>query len=424
MQKEAKALTDLAPTHSAQVPFGMSLKAQQRLAQRGRTWTSFLLTCPYLLFILITFAVPIGVMLFRSVQNPELAETMPATAAAFQEWLSGGLPPEDLVRIFVTDVITARENQTITLVAKRLNVEVAGFRGMLLSTARRAPAPDSPDLLRQLIGVDPRWGEPRYWAAIKHAAPRYTIRYLLAAVDREFDPSGSIVKTAPEQRIYLTLLGRTLWISVAVTLISLALGYPVAYLLASLPTRYSNLLLLLLLLPFWTSLLVRTTAWLVLLQNEGLVNDLAIWLGIADEPMQLVRNRFGVYVAMTHILLPFMVLPIFSVMKGISPAHMRAAFSLGAGPVRSFLRIYLPQTLSGICAGGLLVFIMSLGYYITPALVGGPSDQMLSYFIAFNANTTLNWGLAAALSIMLMLCVGLFFMIYSRVVGVDKLRLG
>ncbi|NJO32683.1 MAG: ABC transporter permease [Rhodospirillales bacterium] len=385
---------------------------------------SFLLTCPYLLFILVTFALPIGVMLLRSVQNPELGETMPATAAAFQEWPGGGLPPEALVRIFAADVIAARENQTITLVAKRLNVEIAGFRGLLLSTARQMPAPDSGNLQRQLIDLDSRWSEPRYWAAIKHAAPRYTVRYLLATIDREFDVDGSIVKTAPDQRIYLTLLARTLWISVAVTLICLALGYPVAYLLAGLPTRYSNLLMLLLLLPFWTSLLVRTTAWLVLLQREGLINDLAIWFGVTNEPMELVRNRFGVYVAMTHILLPFMVLPIFSVMKGISPSHMRAAFSLGAGPMRAFVRIYLPQTLPGICAGGLLVFIMSLGYYITPALVGGPADQMLSYFIAFNANATLNWGLAGALSIVLMLCVGVFFAIYSRIVGIDKLRLG
>lgn len=417
-------MTHAVGIHASTRAFDTGLRAQQSRAERRRTAISLLLTGPYLLFILVTFALPIALMLLRSVQNPEIAETLPATAAAFQEWRGDGLPPEELVRIFARDVVAASESQTITLAAKRLNFEIPGFRGMLLRTARDMPNPQTPALLAQLIELDPRWGEARYWTAIKHAAPRYTVRYLLATIDREFAADGSIVQTAPANRIYLTLLGRTLWIGLAVTMICLMLGYPVAFLLASLPTRHSNILMLLLLLPFWTSLLVRTTAWLVLLQNEGLVNDAGIWLGLWDQPVQLVRNRFGVYVAMTHILLPFMVLPIFSVMKGISPSHMRAAFSLGAGPMRSFLRVYLPQTLSGVGAGVLLVFIMSLGYYITPALVGGPSDQMLSYFIAFNANATLNWGMAAALSIVLMLCVGVFFALYSRMVGVDRLRIG
>jgi putative spermidine/putrescine transport system permease protein len=200
------------------------------------------------------------------------------------------------------------------------------------------------------------------------------------------------------------------------------LGYPVAFLLATAPTKYGNLLMLLLLLPFWTSLLVRTTAWLVLLQNEGLVNHFLIWVGVFDAPQQLIRNRLGLYVAMTHILLPFMILPLFSVMKGIPPVLMRAAYSLGSGPVRAFFRIYLPQTLPGLGAGALLVFIMSLGYYITPALVGGPGDQMLSYFIAENASATLNWGMAAALSLALLACVAVALVIFTRI-GSQVLRL-
>jgi putative spermidine/putrescine transport system permease protein len=262
------------------------LSARQRRAERRRSVVSFLLTGPYLFFILITFALPIALLLTRAIQNPELSETLPATATAFREWRADGLPPEELVRIFVRDIAQARENQTITLVAKRLNFEIPGFRGILLHTARDLPDRQTPELLRQLIEIDPRWGEPRYWAAIKHAAPRYTARYLLATLDREFAADGSIVQTAPTNRIYLTLLGRTLWISFAVTMICVVLGYPVAFLLANLPTRHSNILMLLLLLPFWTSLLVRTTAWLVLLQNEGLINDAAIWLGLWDQPLR------------------------------------------------------------------------------------------------------------------------------------------
>jgi len=137
----------------------------------------------------------------------------------------------------------------------------------------------------------------------------------------------------------------------------------------------------------------------------------------------LVRNRIGVYIAMVHILLPLMVLPMYSVMKGIDPYHLKAAASLGARPIRSFLKVYLPQTIPGAGAGVLLVFILSLGYYITPALVGGPTDQMLSYFIYFHANNTVNWGLAAALSVVLMVCVLVFFSIYQRLVGVGNMRM-
>jgi putative spermidine/putrescine transport system permease protein len=209
-----------------------------------------------------------------------------------------------------------------------------------------------------------------------------------------------------------------------VTLWCLVLGYPLAYKLASLPARVSNLLLILVLLPFWTSLLVRTGAWVVLLQREGLVNDALLALRLIEQPLQLVYNRFGVYVAMTHILLPFMVLPLYSVMRGIPPQYMRAAASLGARPLRAFLRIYLPQTMPGIAAGCLLVFILAIGYYITPALVGGVNDQMISYFVAFYTNQTVNWGMASALGAVLLIATLALFVLYARLVGIDRLKLG
>jgi putative spermidine/putrescine transport system permease protein len=383
---------------------------------------AILLISPCLLFLLVTFALPIAAMLFRSIEDPELADTLPRTAAAFQAWDGVGLPPEDLVRIFARDVAVARETGTIGIAARRLNFEVPGFRGLLLQTARDLPNPEAPGLLQRLSESDARWQNPLYWRAIKDAAPRFTARYFLAAAGLQPGSDGTLVQPDPKRQIYPRLLARTLWISLVVTVLCTMLGYPVAFLLATAPTKYSNLLMLLLLLPFWTSLLVRTTAWLVLLQNEGLVNHVLVWAGLFDEPQQLIRNRLGLYVAMTHILLPFMILPLFSVMKGIPPVLMRAAYSLGAGPVRAFFRIYLPQTLPGLSAGALLVFIMSLGYYITPALVGGPGDQMLSYFIAENASATLNWGMAAALSLALMACVAVALMIFARI-GSHPLRL-
>ena len=182
--------------------------------------------------------------------------------------------------------------------------------------------------------------------------------------------------------------------------------------------------MILVLLPFWTSLLVRTAAWVVLLQREGPINGVLQALRITEQPLQLIYNRFGLYVAMTHVLLPFMILPLYSVMRAIPPQLMRAAASLGARPVRAFAQVYLPQTAPGIGAGCLLVFILAIGYYITPALVGGTDDQMISYFIAFFTNQTMNWGMAAALGAVLLAATLILFALYARLVGLDRLRLG
>jgi putative spermidine/putrescine transport system permease protein len=375
----------------------------------------------------VVFVVPIAALLALSVDNPEVALVLPRTAAAIQDWDAEALPGPELVAVFTEEVRQAYADKTVAKAGKRLNYDLSGFRSLLIKTGRDVkPVADvEPSAhIDMLIAIDERWGDIQYWRAIKKAAAPYTLFYLLAAVDRKIDVFGSIQPADPEEAIYVDVLIRTFWISLVVTLACLALGYPIAYLLATLPTRIANLLLILVLLPFWTSLLVRTTAWTILLQDHGVVNDLGRFLGLWSEPLTLVHNRVGVYVAMTHILLPFMVLPMYSVMKGIDPHQTRAAVSLGAPPAIAFLRVYLPQSVPGIGAGCLLVFILSLGYYITPALVGGPKDQMLSYFIAFFTNQTLNWGLAAALSVVLLTLVMVMFGVYHRLVGVDKMKLG
>ena len=269
---------------------------------------------------------------------------------------------------------------------------------------------------KTLSKINPAWGERATWAAIKGASGPMTSFYLLATLDLTRNVDGAIVAAPPDQAIYRDVFARTFTISFGVTALCLILGFPVAYLLATLPPRRSNLLMIFVLLPFWTSLLVRTCAWIVLLQREGVVNNSLRWLGIVDEPLRLIYNRFGVYVAMTHVLLPFMILPLYSSMKAISPAYMRAAASLGASPVTAFLRVYLPQTLPGIGAGCLLVFILALGYYITPALVGGAADQMISYFIALYTTETVNWGLASALGAVLLLATLLLAAVYGKLV--------
>jgi putative spermidine/putrescine transport system permease protein len=383
-----------------------------------------LLVLPMLAFLLVTFLAPIGRMLYRSVEDPELGAVLPETAAALRAWNGIGLPPEAVFQALAREIPPASEARTLASVAQRLNHDISGFRSLLLRTARRLPPERTGNAREILIGLDPRWGLSRTWVTMRRAAFPTTDFYLLTAVDLDRDASGDIVGVPPTEAVFVDILLRTLWISALVTAISLILGYPVAYLLATLPPRTSNLLMILVLLPFWTSLLVRTSAWVVLLQNEGIINGVMLSLGLIDTPIQMIFNRFGVYVAMTHVLLPFMVLPLYSVMKGISPAHMRAAASLGAPPWTAFVRVYLPQTLPGITAGCLLVFILALGYYITPALVGGADDQMVSYFIAFYTKRTVNWGLAAALATLLLLATIVLYGVYSRFASGGGVRLG
>ncbi|HET6720396.1 MAG TPA: ABC transporter permease, partial [Rhodocyclaceae bacterium] len=282
---------------------------------------------------------------------------------------------------------------------------------------RKMPPEDGRNAKDALIEADARWGETATWALVARNGHAYTSHYLLAATDHVIDADGKIADAPEDEAIYTEIFARTFWMSLIVTVWCLLLGFPLSYLLATLPARKANLLLILVLLPFWTSILVRVAAWIVLLQSEGLINQALMLSGITDAPLQLVFNRFGVYIAMVHILLPFAILPMYSVMKGISPTYVRAAVSLGCPPIKSFWKIYFPQTIPGVGAGGLLVFILSMGYYITPALLGSPKEQMASYFVAFYTNETINWGMAAALSTILLAATLVLYAAYNRMVG-------
>ena len=277
-----------------------------------------------------------------------------------------------------------------------------------------------------MLAINKAWGELHLWTVMARAAHPHTAAFYAQALDLAFDDKGELTRAPEERRIYLLLFERTVFLSMLITLLCLILGYPVAHLLARLPLRYSNMLMVLVLLPFWTSLLVRTTAWITLLQSQGVLNDLLVFLGLVDDAgrIQMMYNQAGTVIAMTHIMLPFMILPLYSVMKSVPGDFVRAARSLGAGPVTAFVRVYLPQTVPGIGAGALLVFIISVGYYITPALVGGSSGQLISNQIAFHMLTSLNWGLAAALGAILLFGVIVLYWLYDRMIGVDNVKLG
>ncbi|TNB47134.1 ABC transporter permease [Martelella lutilitoris] len=533
---------------------GKPLKASLAKALRRQKMRALLLIAPLLLFVLISFAAPIVDMLFRSVQNEIVPETLPRTVTALESWdpASDQLPDEFVFAALRDDLIIAAERKQHTRLGSRLNYEMTGMSSLFRKTGRRvddfgeifteqfedlnetwvepatwvslmasedwisaqaewaaagdddvaepafevseaakealprtaeiyagfadviqtedndSPTEEEPwnpvyaalydDLIanpdaaadysgataellstaaaavpefeattarEEFIDADEDWGSLDVWQTLYRFKGAYTAGYYLAALDAQMTADG--IEMVPEdQRIYLLLFMRTLVLSVVITFSCLILGYPVAFLLSHLPLRSANLLMILVLLPFWTSLLVRTSAWKVLLQQQGVINDILVYIGLVSDSgrLALINNATGTVIAMTHILLPFMILPLYSVMKTISPSYVRAAKSLGATDWTAFWRIYFPQTVPGIGAGAVLVFILSIGYYITPELVGGTSGIFISNRIAYHISSSLNWGLAAALGTLLLVVVLLCFVIYDKLVGIDNVKLG
>lgn len=369
------------------------------MARRG-----LVLALPLAGFLLVFFVVPIVWLLSLAVREAEVPRALPRTLAALSGWQAAQPLPAPLFAAFAQDIAEARAASTLADAARRLNYEVNGVRSTLMRAARAvssAPAGTRFDAA-YFEAIDPALAGEAFFAAVQRARGPVSAYYLLAAVDLTRDASGRIERAAEGNRIYLDVLGRTLGISATVTLLCLVMGFPVALLLTQVQARTADWLLVLVLLPFWTSLLVRTASWVVVLQREGMVNSLLLKVGAIAEPLTLIYNRTGVLVAMTHVLLPFMILPLYTVLRDIPPQYMRAATSLGAAPATAFLRVFLPLAAPGVAAGSLMVFILALGYYITPALVGGGSDQMLSYFVATYTTDTGNWGLAAALGLLLL----------------------
>jgi len=402
------------------------LKAQLRRSQRRKKAFAISLTLPLLVFLLAFFIVPIGALLVRAVENPEVASTLRQTVAVLDTWDRTTAPPEAAYAALIADLSAITEQADAGNLARRLNSEIAGGRSLVMSTFRALPfeANLSPAQVKaRMLELDPRWEELGYWQAIAKNGSRWTPDYLLTAVDLKRNVQGDIVQVDPESAAFFNILTRTFSISAVVTLACLLLGYPLAYWLSTLSARQANMLMILVLVPFWTSVLVRSAAWIVLLQNNGLINRALLELGFISQPLPLLFNRLGVIIAMVHILLPFMILPLYSVMKSVPPTYLRAAVSLGSSPLAAFFRVYMPQTYPGMGAGGLLVFILSIGYYVTPALLGGAGDQMLSYYIAQYTNVTVNWGMACALGAVLLSATLVLYAVYRRVVK-SELSLG
>jgi putative spermidine/putrescine transport system permease protein len=401
---------------------GQRLRKAER---RGHLW-AYALIAPLFIFVALSFLLPLGTVLLNSVYDPIVPDNLARTVRALDAWNGprSEVPPEPVFAALAQDLKVAVQEQKAGSIANRLNIEESGLRTIFMRAARRVASQEEGPWAPFFEAADPAWMQPAIWGTIRNlSSPTHSL-FFLSALDARRLPDGSIVAQPEDQRIHVTIYLRTLGVALTVTLMCILLGFPLSYLLAHLRDKTANLLLILVLLPFWTSLLVRTTAWMVVLQKEGVINSVLQTLGLIAEPLPLVFNRFGVVAAMTHILLPFMILPMYSVMRQIPPSYVRAARSLGASPTTAFLRVYLPQCVPGVGAGALLVFILALGYYITPALLGGSTDQMISYFVADNMGRSLNWGLASALAAILLAAVLVLYALYDRIAGPGNLKLG
>lgn len=543
-------IADAAHTGPMLAADGTPLKKSLNRALRLQKMRALALIAPLLIFVLVTFIAPIADMLFRSVENEIVSETLPSTTQMLVEWDAEGteIPGEPIFEALYDDMFFAKQAKLHTRLGSRLNYELTGVSSLFRKSGRKVegmgevyqdqfedldafwktnenwtsfmasdawvaamanwkkadgaqPAFELRDgvaavlpatsasylrfadfvqnvdadnlykedpwaivyssLHKDLTGengvasyegpaaaelkaaataattfeivnfseafekIDKDWHDLEVWQTIKVYTPKYTSGYFLNAVDRQKSVEG-VEKRPENQRIYGILFFRTMVMSVAITLSCILLGYPVAWILANLPARQANLLLILVLLPFWTSLLVRTSAWKVMLQQQGVINDTLVWLGIVatDDRLALINNQTGTIIAMTHILLPFMILPLYSVMQTIQPTYLRAAKSLGATNWTAFWRVYFPQSIPGIGAGSILVFILSIGYYITPEIVGGTSGTFISNRIAYHISSSLNWGLGAALGAILLAAVLLLYYAYDKIVGIDNVKLG
>ncbi|MEG9861305.1 MAG: ABC transporter permease [Parvularculales bacterium] len=402
------------------------LKAYFTKIHRRARLRTFFLTVPLLIFVLVGFIVPITLIMTRSVHNATFPDHFPRTTEALRTWSPPALPNEAAWRALGEDLWKSGQEKTTGKVATRLNYELPGARSLFTSAARKAKQMGSAPTRETIISWDERWADPTTWIAMKKTSHAYTPDFYLSAVDARQDIDGNITLKDEDYRIYVPLFVRTFGISALITGLCLVLGFPVAYWLANMPLRRSNILMICVLLPFWTSLLVRTTSWIVLLQSEGVLNDILVSTGLIDDMnrIQMIYNATGTVVAMTHILLPFMILPLYSIMRTIPPHYMRAARSLGASQPVAFLKVYMPQAAPGVSAGVLLVFILAIGYYITPALVGGQSGELISGQIAFHIQRSLNWSLGAAISVILLTAVFILYYLYNRLAGAENVRLG
>lgn len=361
---------------------------------------TLLLTVPPLAFLAFAFLFPIAQFLFQSVDNTTVVKLLPRTVVVLRTWDGVSAVPDAAFGAMAADLAELQSTRRTSQIARRMSQVDPEFRDLLTEGARVAEGPAA-EARQRLVAAEPGWDDPRYWHMLRSESGVLTWFYLAKTVGLTTTAADGSAVAVDSSSVYPAVFLRTFVISISVVILCALLAYPVAYALYWVSDRWVGYLMVLILIPFWMSLLVRTSAWVMILQDQGVANQLLRWMHVIDAPVPLIFNRVGVLVTLTHVLLPYMVLPLYATMRSIPRTQVQAGLSLGAGPLRTFFRVFLPQTIPGAAAGGIFVFILSIGYYVTPLLVGGPTDQMIGYFIGFFASQTINWGQAAALSLVL-----------------------
>ena len=391
--------------------------------QRQRGAVFALLTAPLLIFVMVLFLWPVARFLALAVDNSDFSSNLPRTIAALANWKAEtGLPEEPVFVALVEDLAAARGAGKEGILAQLVNQRVVGTRFLVIKTAKDAADGklDVRPVREAVLAKHDGWNSLELWQVIARQQSALTDYYLLASLDLKRGADNSIEAISDDRAVFVDALLRTIWISVVVTILCAVLAVPMAQAIVSAPPAWSKLMFALILFPLWTSLLVRTVIWIIVLQKNGPVNATLLGLGIVSEPLNLIYTRFSLYVAMVQVLLPMMVLSVVAIMRRVPATYMRAALSLGAPWLTAWRRVQLPLILPGILSGAAIVFVFSLGYYITPTLVGGPTDQMISSYIAFYTNSTLNWGMGAALSLQLLMILVLFAFLYWTAVALFR----
>lgn len=371
------------------------------LTMAVRSHLGMALLLPAVLLVAITVIYPFLMIVSNSVVNSTGPSTLHRTTVLITKWQDDAPVDETLRKALTEDLLTAQMSRSLSRVALALENEQYGLRELLTRTGNELRQQADRGQTLDLFAAAADWQDVKWWRALKRGLSPYTFTHLLHVVDYYYDSTGQLAEVPDNQAIFLAALQRTVIISIAVTVLCMLLAYPISWVLSSGSRRWQSFMLVCVLLPFWTSLLVRTSAWIVLLQRQGVLNDMLLALGFSSDRLQLIYNRTGVLIAMVHILLPFMILPIYAAMNNIPRFQIRAGLSLGASPVTVFRRVFLPQTVPGLRTGTVIVFVMALGFYITPALVGSPSDQMIAGFISIYLNERLDWATASSLAILL-----------------------
>lgn len=391
------------------------------LALAGRKARASLPALPLLGFLLVFFLAPLVTVFSQAVVDYRIADALPTTLAALENWDGEAAPPAAAYDALAADFKVLHQTRQTGALAQRLSFEVVGGQPLVNRTVRMVSrAEEGTDWRGAFLEADAAWGQPELWRILRDGGQPVTTLYLRWSVGllEKYDPSGGAAVAGYD---FPAILARTLTISLTVTLITILLGYPVAYAIAENENALGRLVFLAVLLPFWTSLLVRSMSWVVLLQGNGELVALLRGLGFLGPDEQLLYSRTASILAMTQIQLPFTILPMIGVMRSIPKSQVRAARSLGAGPLRAHWSVYLPQAVPGIAAGATITFILCLGFYITPALVGGAGDQMISFFVARFTNEELNWNLAAALSVVLLAVTAVVIWLVARFVNLRAL---